>query len=323
VSGTNIPSGTTIATFTNATNVTMSAAATASEAGTATLAIAGTLEVSTTRTFNDSVYTSTSKINSTAAKFKVEDIGLPIHGHAITEPCYVTARTAVQITLNTTCVNTADANKIVTIGDPTGTAPLNDEIMMDQGTQLDLDPGLVSGSDPCTNDTPEGFHISGRWRNPGSFTTNVLATQPAGTKAIGEVLFPTSVGLNYGAFVIEVPPLTGGDPDSDPHYDVVFPNVPTASALCVSATSPGIGFTIDFSATTVGIASLPQGTGRPGTSQIRAIRDNNGDAIDTTAYMREQQTTPPAGGTWSGANFERLCSLPTQPATIDFRCGTG
>ena len=41
---------------------------------------------------------------------------------------------------------------------------------------------------------------------------NVLATQPAGTKAIAEILFPTSVGLKYGGFIVERGNAAAGDP---------------------------------------------------------------------------------------------------------------
>jgi hypothetical protein len=145
-----------------------------------------------------------------------------------------------------------------------------------------------------------------------------LATQPAGTKAVGEILFPTSVGLNYGAFVIERRSLTAGDPQGAAHYDVVFPNVPTASALCASQTSPGLGFTITLNATTLSVAALPVGTGRPGTAQVRAIKDDAQAGGTNQAFMTDNATNK-----WTGAAFNRICITPAGKPVVNFQCGTG
>jgi len=182
-----------------------------------------------------------------------------------------------------------------------------------------LNPTLVAGSAPCAADQAAGFGIEGTWLNPGSFVGGAFATQPAGTKAIGEILFTTSV-INYGAYVVEMPattdPLIGGA-----HYNIVFPNVPTSLALCPStATSPGTALSIGINSLGVSQAAIPTGVGRPNTGQLRSTRATNAGS-NSTVYITDDING--AGTLWTGPEFNRFCSIPVGPPVINFVCGPG
>jgi hypothetical protein len=298
------------------------------------ITIGGTQQVSDTREIGqappsgngDVTFTGPNTVHSVLAKFNATDVGMNIRSFgagALPVPCYITAVSGaglVNATVTCTTANDSPAIHRTTIGFPTSTAPNTGEEVMQQLTQLALDPALVGGSPDCTQDVAAGFAIAGKWANPGEFTLNTLATEPAG-RAVGEILFPTPVGLNYGGFVMERNAGTAGDPQLAAHYDVVFPNVPTGNALCLSPTSPGLGFTLTLNPTVLSEGSLPTGTGRPGTSQVRAIKADQqvGNApAGVTAFMTD------AGGLWTPqTSFQRLCITPAGPPTVDFKCGTG
>ncbi len=320
VSGTDIPLGTTVSSC-NGTGWNISHPATHTGAA-QVITIGGTIQSTDVREVTDATFTAAHTVNSTSMKFKTpDDIGLKISSfgaNAIPQPCYITAVAGANATVSCTLTVDTPALHRTDVGDPTATAPATGDTVMTQATQLALDPSLVPGSAACTKDVASGFSIAGKWANPGSFTINLLATQPAGTKAVGEILFPTPVGLNYGAFVVERGALTSGDPDGAAHYDVIFPNVPTASALCASQTSPGLGFAITLQATTLTAATIPTGVGRPGTSQVRAIKDDAEAGSTGAATLVDN-----ANNAWTGSAFTRLCIVPAGKPTINFQCGTG
>jgi hypothetical protein len=325
--GTNVGNGVTM-TFLSATTADLSVAPTAGASQVVT--IGGTLDgsgtptagVSTTRTFNDGTFGGGgTTITSTTPRFFVSDIGLRVAGTGITQPCFITARTNTVATLSSACNDNSAGLKTVTIGEPTRTAPVNTDTVFNQGVQLPLNPTLVAGSAPCTADESAGFGIEGTWLNPGSFVGGAFATQPASTKAIGEILVTTSV-ITYGGYILEIPGGLGIDPLIGAyHFNVVFPNVPTGLALCPStATSPGLGFSIGVNATTVSQAAIPTGVGRPGTAQLRSTRASTG-ATAFTVFITDDING--AGVNWTGSEFNRFCSLPAPPAVIDFTCGDG
>jgi hypothetical protein len=318
VSGTNIVPGSTIASVTPPNTAVLTTAADASGVA-QTLTIGGSLESSTTRTMNDTTINQASpcRVNSPAAKWKASDVGLPVYGAGIPANSYIVSIATANATLSTSGCTLDPVAKQRTAGDPSATAAADGDVVLNQGVQLDLDPSLVAGTRTCADENPEGFQIVGTWLNPGGFFTGALgfANQPANTKAIGEILFKTSV-VTYGAYVVEIPALSADPVNSAAHYDVVFPNVPTGLALCpITATSPGLGFSMGITASTDTISGLPQGVGKPGTAQLRAIRDNNSTGYTESIFLRSD-----AGPTW---NFSRLCSTPAGPASVDFKCGTG
>jgi hypothetical protein len=285
-----------------------------------------TVGISTTRTFNDGTFGGGgTTITSTAARFHVSDIGLKVAGTGITQPCFITARTNTVATLSSACNDNTAGTKTVTIGDPTFTAPTSTDTVMTQGTQLPLNPGFVTGSRPCAEDNSAGFGIVGTWRNPGSFFSGAFATQPANTKAVGQIVFATAV-ISYAAFVIEVPASPVG---TDPligayHFNLVFPSVPTGLALCPStATSPGLGLSIGLNATTASQAAIPNGSGRPSTAQLRSTRASN-TGSSSTVYITDDVNG--GGVKWlAGTNtsFQRQCIIPAGTPDINFQCGDG
>ncbi len=322
IDGTNIPANSTISVFNSATSVdfTNGGSNPATATGSAqVLTFGGTLLVNSTRVANDATFVSATQITSTAAKFNAAaDVGLPVYGANIAQPAYITAVAGATITLSNT-VTSFVGTEAITIGDPSVTAPANGEAAVYQGVQLDLDPTLVAGSDPCSDDTAEGFALVGTWLNPGSFFSNVFATQPAATRAIGEIKFPTGVGINYAAYVIQRGALTAGDPQGAAHYDLVFPNVPTGLALCLTATSPGLGLSIGVIATTPTVETLAAGVGRPGTAQLRSLIPTATGGYSSTIFIDAQA---PAG-IWTGPNFNRLVIYPAGPPVITFQFGVG
>jgi hypothetical protein len=287
---------------------------------------ATTVGISTTRTFNDGTFGGGgTTITSTAARFHVSDIGLKVAGTGITQPCFITARTNTVATLSSACNDNTAGTKTVTIGDPTFTAPTTTDTVQNQGVQLPLNPGFVPGSRPCAEDSSAGFGIEGTWRNPGSFATGAFATQPPGTKAVGQIVFSTAV-ITYAAFVLEIPAAPIG---TDPligayHFNIVYPNVPTGLALCAStATSPGLGFSIGINATTASQAAIPTGQGRPSTAQLRSTRASNTGSA-STVYITDDVNG--GGVKWlAGANtsFQRQCVIPAGTPDINFVCGDG
>jgi len=340
ITGTDIPDGTTIVSpggFVSATQVTLTNASVADPGPppgppfphvNQVITIGGTQDIlagptavlgkiNTTRTVNDATFSSTSVINTPAAGLQVSDVGLKVAGAGITQPCYINSVAGANATLSSACNDGTAGTKTVTIGEPSATAPTNGETALNQQVQLDLNPGLVAGSGLCSDDQAEGFGIAGTWINPGAFVGGAFATQPAGTKAIGEIQFKTSV-ITYGAYVIERKAATAGDPIGAIHYDVVFPNVPTTLALCARATSPGLGFSIGLPATTPSVAGLGTGVGRPGTAQLRSTRASTTGAT-TTVFI----TSDDGVHTWTGTEFNRLCGVPAGTPDVNAVCGDG
>jgi len=313
-----------------------------------TVTICGTLETTTTRTTNDASFPATNQISSgvsptTGARFQTSDVGLRVSGAGITQPCYILTRnSATLVTLTSACNDgSVGTTKVVTIGEPSRTAPISTnpvplsascaaaspfdtacskyDTVLNQGVQLPLSPTLVAGSADCTDDQSAGFGIEGTWLNPGSFVGGAFATQPVGTKAIGEIFFATSV-ISYGAYVTEM--TAGSDPlIGSAHYNIVFPNVPTGLALCPSTpTSPGLGFSIGINGQTVSQAAIPSGVGRPGTAQLRATRATNAGSA-STVFITDDINGP--GVNWTGSEFNRFCNIPATAPVINFACGDG
>jgi hypothetical protein len=345
VSGTTIPAGTTIASFTSATSVEMSAVADATGAA-QVVTICGTEEVTTTRVTNSANFASSTSVTDSGAvsnRFAETDVGLEIFdadstpGTGVTEPCVITAfvsATSVTVANRDTgagCVASGApaTERTIIIGRPSPTAPADGDQLLHLGTQLDLDPTLVAGQDDCSNDSPEGFTIAGTYRNPApdNFATGVFSDQPTGTKGVGQIVFDTSV-IDFAAWVLEMRTSDPNDPlVTAPHYNYVWPNAPTTLAICGvgdpggGTTSPGVGLTLSIDASTSSITSLPTGTGRPGTAQVRALRSST-SGYSTTAHASSQT----GGITWSdGAggevDFTRICVIDPPPYETGFQCG--
>lgn len=359
ISGTGIPAYSTIAsvagntaTFTNpgANPTTLASTGIAPDG---TVSIGGTLRTTTTREVSNLVTNTTgSRITGSGGfgGWQAPDLGMRVTGQ-----CLNGASPTTQIPADTFVTGTpSQANLDISPSLPTGgvawtectiqlgernaTAPVDGDIIAGQGVQLNLSPGLVAGSDDCANEQPEGFALVGKWYSADrhdagttgapaiSDSTNgfqgvgLSNTPPAGTKAIGQILFDTSA-VDFSAFVIERKLLTAGDPNFSVHYDVVFPFAPTGLALCpISANSPGLSFLLDVEAITATQSAAATGTGRPGTNQVRNIEsDSPASPGYVTKVVVDSQSTP-----WTPATaFERLCIYPAPPSPVNFQCGAG
>src|SRR5207237_1511023 len=97
------------------------------------------------------------------------------------------------------------------------------------GAELDLNPSLVAGSDPCGTNTPEGFVITGAWANPSSYLASTFGSPTDSSfnkPLIGQFAVPTAV-VTFSGFVEQVPAATAGESQTAAHYDVLFPLLPT------------------------------------------------------------------------------------------------
>jgi len=277
--------------------------------------------ITTTRQFNDASSAAANNLTSTAARFFASDVGLEVTGPGLVG-CVITVRNSgTSVTMNGTACTLAGTGNTVVVGRPTFTAPTSTDTAWNQGAQLPLNPGFVPGSRPCAEDNAAGFGIEGTWRNPGSFVTGAFATQPPGTKAIGQVVFQTAV-ISYAAFVLEIPGGLGIDPlIGGYHFNLVSPNVPTGLALCAStATSPGLGFSIGVNATTASQAGIPSGQGRPSTAQLRSTRASLSGS-SSTVYITDDING--GGVKWLGPSFQRQCIIGATTPDINFQCGDG
>lgn len=307
IAGDNIQHATTIATVNvNAMDFTISKTAIATGAA-QEVAIGETSVSSTTRQITDGVFaTAPNRITSATANYTADDIGLPVTGLGITAGAWISAVTPTVATI-TGAVLVAGVGKTVVIGVPTVTAPADGDTASALGAELELNPVYVS-SDPCAAGTPEGFTTSGQWFNPGSFTgTLAFATPVSG--AIGEIAYPTAV-VTFGAFVVPRKAATVGDPQAAVHVDVVFPFLPTALGAC-----PGknLGSTYRFDGSTVSQQKLAQGTGKPGSSSLRSIKDQTLASVISMATIRS------AAPVWT---FSTPCTT-TFPDVVGGTCGNG
>jgi hypothetical protein len=253
----------------------------------------------TTRQVNDLSTTIAVKlICSKVAVFGATDVQLPVTGAGIPAGDYITAAPsagcvapATGATLNVAATATA-AGVVAVIGVPNAASPKNGDVSAILGAEIVLDPSLVGGHPRCDQHQPQGFNLIGSWTNPGSFTNGVFeqsSSAPVNGAVIGEQFFPSSAGINFGGFVINVKATTPGDTDVSAHTDVVFPGLPSGIAVCGAAATTGVdtsgvASTFQYLPTTVGIASAASGTGTPSTGVVRGLLDT-GVAQTGKAYM--------------------------------------
>jgi hypothetical protein len=237
---------------------------------------------------------------STTATGKINSVGATTAVMSVPCPAGVTAASGTAV-----------------IGEPGGTAPKNSDAMMTLSAQLNLNPSLVSTSDDCAKNTYEGFAVVGGWHNPGNYsTTAVIGATSAPAVSVGQVLFPTSVV----AFAGYVSPIrTSGTVEAFPHYEFVFPLLPTSLAVCLTAGAPSNATTLalGWNPTTEASAPfLPTGSGNPAGPAIRALGPQSGGPFTETIVLKNNATVvatiTPAG-----------CTIASATATPDFACGDG
>lgn len=236
--------------------------------------------------------------------FAAGDVGLKvqfINSGALSSPVVAGGPwkiTAVNIagtttaTLNLACpLNTAYTH--VAIGEPGASAPRDLDHMATFAAQLNLNPALNFTSDDCNKNTYEGFELEGRYLNPGTYLGGA-----APTRTIGQYAFPTSV-LTFAAYVV---PVATDTLQAGPHYDFVFPALPTSAAVCpivAGTTTNKTAVSIDFNASTPaggntitpGLNTFPAnsfsptGSGNPTAPSGRTL-DNRTSVVATTFLQK-------------------------------------
>ena len=339
ISGTGIPLGATITAVNGATQVVISAAATLVDP---VVTIGATLLTTSARTVTGASTTSTTTVSSSAAGFAATDHGLAVTGRC--DQLTATAADDYTIPAATFVIGTPSASDAtttgglaagqtgctITVGEPNATAPEDGEVGGQQGFQLDLDPGVVPGTGACTEHQPEGLVVPAQWYNPGSFKgAGTSNTQPGpsvaspaapGTKVIGQLYFGGSVA-GYSAFVIERMAATPGDPIGIVHYDLQFPFVPTALAMCPGTNrSPGMTSVLSVHAATASQTGVALGTGRPGTGQLRATLPLATGGYVTTVYVRSDSAVTYSPASVVPAHL-RLPERQAEPGRVPVRRG--
>jgi hypothetical protein len=302
ISGQGIKPGAKITARASVTSITISPVADATAPSTGvTLSFETAAESSTARTITDGHTTSGSAtVTSATALFNtLTDKGISITGAGIPANAVITAvASATSVTISP-AATASSAAATLNIGAPTVTSPLNGEAIMQIGAELQLNPSLVASSDSCSENTPEGFVIQGKWQNPGSFVTaGVLGTPPS--NSIAQLLVPTSV-VSFAGYVVAK---AGGK------YDVSYPLIPVGLANCLNAS---IAATFTFNAITLSQGLSAQGLGVPGTNQVRALR---GMPAATASTATSSSVT--LGSTFTGA-----CTVTRQLGNPTFACGNG
>jgi len=320
ITGTDIPHGTTIAGVTNTTTMTLSQPANATST-TEQLTIGPAANLTTARFVHDAHTAASSKtVTSASAAFQTWDTGMPVSGTNIPAGDTIAAVVnATTITLATAATAATSAGSL-TIGGPNATAPANGDTALSLGAELDLNPALVKGSDPCTAATPEGFVITGGWQNPGSYIPSSLFGSQTDVSlkypTIGQFAVPTAV-VTFAGYVMQVP-AGSTDTNTAAHYDVVFPHLPTSLAVC-SANTAGVASTFEFLGTTHAQSGIPTGVGTPSDAQTRALKDLTTSSVSDTATLHIRATSASSTDTFT---FTGNCTE-NYPDTVDFGCGIG
>lgn len=319
ITGTNMAHGAKITARASATSITVAPVATATGTG-QTLSVGPAANQSTARTVHDGQTTATqTSLTSASASFQSWDKDLPITGAGIPAGDYIkTVTNATTVVLNVAATATSTTAALV-IGQPSATAPGNNDTALNLGAELDLNPSLVAGSDACGLNTPEGFVITGGWLNPGSFvsgladsSTDVSLNKPV----IGELAVPTAV-VTFNGYVEQVPASTAGESQTAAHYDIIFPFLPTALALCNPGTA-GIASTFNNLAVShAQSANLPSNVGPPSSAQIRALKDITTASVSSTAFLHIRASNT---STTDALSFSKACAE-TYPGVTDFGCG--
>jgi hypothetical protein len=323
VTGPSIAVGTAIAGVGTTTTATLSAPAEAN--GTNLTLNFGATYVSTShRAVIDGGHPANNKVSSTGAKFGPDDVGLRITGDGIANPAYILSVAGSTATLGPGTPVTVDAfpGHQLFIGDPSITAPTNETLnpstqVLTGDMEVQVDPSFFAepGVHSCSQNILEPVHLAGFWED--------LAAAPPPVGQAGSMIGRIAVFGTFSfawATVWQRPALTPGDPIADRHYDIVFaPGLlaPLTGTCPVTATSPPWTLSLGISANSQSQTFAPPG--RPGTHQLRLVKDNGQAGSTTTAFLTSESPL----GLYSGPNFNRLCIIPAGPPTAGLTCGTG
>jgi hypothetical protein len=278
------------------------------------------------------------RVTSVTGGGEDSDLGLAVYGTGIVAGAVVVGFAGIgniHFTLGGPCAPTCHTLAASTpipdfrVGDDSATAAADGEAVVDIGVMLDLAPTFVPGSQACSAEEPEGFHIVGIHRSPDAIVTPAYGVMPATDRVLGQIHFPNATGDDFAAYIVQKLPGAAGDIIPTDHYDVVFPSLPVAVATCpqdpdgigplttTDYDAPGVGLSLTVLANTSSVATLPTGTGRPGTSQYRAIQDS---AVGYATSVYLENTSGPAFA--PAANFNRFCPYPVTAYT-NFEGGNG
>jgi len=343
ITGTRIKHGTTITAVASATSATLSQVPDACPTGPPPVTTCGTVSIqpastTTSARYVDDVTVSGSSLCSVQAKFGATDLNLSVadadgsvnvgaNTHWIIAvgsgaPC---AAGQTKATLDAGLpAPTAGSGQAITIGKPNATAPANNDAVSQLGAELSLDPNLVAGVPACSANVATAFAIQGKWLNPGSFASTPFGDATSATlpnaATIAQILYPTAAGISFSALVQQIPASLGGEIATAPHYDITYPFLPTALALCKTPNAVGVGAVFRFNAVSASQGLIPTGNGTPSTAQIRALQDLPVGVASrsTTAriIIRQVNGTTAVFGPVVGTCVENY------PGVIDFHCGS-
>jgi hypothetical protein len=298
-------------------------------------------------------YLTDDQVCSATAKFGPSDINLPIFNIAspgipgagrIPVNNWITAvTTGAPGAATDTCARLNNAlvgvnsNRNVVIGQPNAGAPAPGDTVVSAGVELSLNPTLVAGQPACTTNTLAGFNIDGVWNNPGytGIGAGVFSDAALDKPVLGQFAFPTAV-LTFNAYLMQVPATavaTATRHQLLPHYEVIYPLVPTGAAVCPGTETPtvtgnnvGEASVFHFSGFSPSQGGTPSGVGTPGTVALRGLQDRNlaigaappaaGIAAARAYYSTTGATPNPA---WS---TNQHCYMPIPPQ-FGFYCGQG
>jgi hypothetical protein len=324
ITGTNMAHGAKITARASATSITVAPVATAS--GTAQqLSIGPATNLTTARTVHDAHTTSgsTTLTSASAGFVNASDKDLRITGPGIPVGAFISSVTNATTVVLSAAATATSATAALVIGQPSATAPANNDTALNLGAELDLNPALVAGSNPCAANTPEGFVITGAWLNPGSFLNGAFGSSTDSSfnkPVIGEFAVPTAV-VTFGGFVEQVPAATAGESQPAAHYDIIFPLLPTGIAICPPPTgTAGVAASFEFLA--VGHSqsqNLPTNVGPPASAQIRSLKDITTATVTSTAFLHIRANNT---STTDAFSFSKACTEQF-PGISDFGCGDG
>ena len=256
VSGGDLPDGATIASVQSLTQVTLTCtgciagfASTTSASGQA-MSIDPATPPTSTRYAVDVTTGGTGgrTLTSATAKFASTDVGMPVVFNPAV-PALLGARigsvsgagsTAVLVAGGAGTV-AAGANKKITIGKPTKTAPANGDVTGTLAIALVVNPAVSPTSPPCAANKVSGFHIPWQWKNPGSYaladnnSTHVEGHGLTGT-SIAQFLFNTA-STSFAGFVKQA--------------------VTVGASAPFAPTTQGYTFRLEFAPVAVGVCSVP------------------------------------------------------------------
>ncbi len=268
---------------------------------------------STTRSVADATNTATT-ITSAGAAWRSSDIGLKVAGAGIPATAYVASYAGNVATIAGGAMTVSTVARNVVIGEPSATAPLDGEVVVQMQTAIDLNPAFAGGADNCASGVPEGYTQQGTWRNPGSYlTAGILGSQPAAGQSIAQIVF-TNSAVKVAAYLQKVGTGVAGDPQAAIHYDLVFPFLPAGYAMCPAPSAVKMGLSIQVLAASASQGLLAPGIGRPYSAQVRALTPNSVGV--KAATIKSGTVTAPKN--WS---VSKTCTIPPVVAPVAFGCG--